>query len=458
MIEKFKSFLLAVLVILSLYLTYLLWYGEKPYEPIREEIYEQVFFKEPRPLSEAISPARILLLIGDAPYLLPRGGRHFRDAWQSVSLTLQQQSSYEYRAVEALAGRPPCLKIDFSPFLPVGAETPWLKDDRYRELEEIYFWRVDGQIWAALEEPGETAQTLLVLPSELALSLQNLQEVLQADLAEGDAHLYRLLSAELLPPELSAQLSIEEELFVPMITPIMEAVNLEAEKLDRERFLDTLFVNRSLVRLIHEKDGAVIYTDGEKGLRIGGEGLEYWDPRQQRRLVTLSYLAALNAANRFISNSGGWPAGLRLESLALVQGATFRSPLPSFRAEWMLYYEGYPITGGPAAAAVTLNDGGVLHYQRLIYHPVAAAGEEYKAAPAEKVLEAALLLFRQEKEEDPAGTGEMVALEALDLVYVVTGLLTQPQALPVWSVRLNGMTFLLHVRDLAPIQSMEAGL
>lgn len=437
--EHLKSIFLAFLVLFSLFLTYRLWYGEWRHVETVDYRYEPVFFEETRPLAAALTPERIWLYHSEGQSLLCPGSTCFNAAWEEVSQKLQQQHRYEYRALEGVENLEPCLRLRFAPPLPVGSGTPWLKEDRYRELHEIMAWCREGETWISLQEPGETGETALILPGELAPGL--------GYSPEKDCH-YTLLSPEILPPELAEAISWDEEIYIPAGETILPVFYLKQELQEQDLLLKTFFVERSMIRVINERDGTVIYTDGEKGLRVG-VGVEYSDPSCERNQSSYTYLAALGAAANYLSYYGGWPVELRLETLALNQSEPLLFPWRSCRAEWGAYFEGLPLRGRGPAAVVVFNDSGLVKYRRLVFQSLGPAGEPVPVSPFPEALAAALALYEQEVEGPVAKES---VLEAVELVYAITGPDYQLIAAPAWAITLNGRRLMLQAATLSLLE------
>lgn len=438
--EQLKSILLALLVLLSLFLTYRLWYGENQNTEIVEDVYEIVFFEEPRTLAAMLTPERIWWNIPEGLYLLRPGNQLFHTVWDDVSLKLQQQRRYEYRSMDTVEDLEPCLRLLFDPLLPVGTGTPWLKGDRSRELREILIWCLEGEIWVSLREPGEAGETALVVSGELSSRKESP--------GEGE-HRHVLLRREILPPDLAAVVSWTEDIYVPAGETVIPPIYLKQELQEKDLLLKTFFVDRSLVRVIKERDGSVIYTDGEKGLRIG-DGVEFSDPSRERNQSTHSYLSALGAASNYLCYYGGWPQGLRLESVTLNEAEQFQVLRRRCRVAWTSYSRGLPLLGRGPAAMVTFNDGGLVEYRRLVFQALGQAGDAVIAANVPEVLAAAVRLKRGQEE---GGTmAKEHHLESVELAYVIKGPSYQLTAVPAWAVTLDGKRFLLHAAELFPLE------
>jgi len=66
-------------------------------------------------------------------------------------------------------------------------------------------------------------------------------------------------------------IQLEEPLWIPLLESV-PALEIAVEEPENERLVKIFFTRYNLVRRIDERDGATIYTDGERGLRIGRRG------------------------------------------------------------------------------------------------------------------------------------------------------------------------------------------
>lgn len=442
MIEKIKSILLVLLVALSLYLTYQLWYGQKPAELVIEDDFERIEVEKPKPLTEIITPLQVMLSTGDGYYMLRDGDESFSLIWEAVSQILQgankesiidqDLSDLEWQKI---------LTICMDPSLPAGDDLPWLAESDYSLLNRLEVKQSDGALWLLISE-AETGKSLFV-----ALTDQE-QELISEIIAQIDVTgkvLYSSLSAEYIFDLSGIEFAVVKPLYVPTEELSMELAQFRPENINRDMLLKTFFVDYSMARIIEEKDGSLIYTDGERGLRLGIEGLEFTNPRIEERQASsstsaFSYVEALNNSSSILSYHGGWPAGLRLESI----GLTGWGPSASYLAEWRTYYRGFPLLLSRPTRAF-FNDRGLFHYTRSQF-----TAEDYPEAETISVaswvdaLERASQLF----EEKQANLKALPRLEALDLGYVLSGEPPNFKGQPVWSVQINDLQFLLKADTL----------
>ncbi|HHX87240.1 MAG TPA: hypothetical protein GX693_03555, partial [Firmicutes bacterium] len=333
----------------------------------------------------------------------------------------------------------PGLKVYFDPLLPVGSGTPWLNKDRYREISKLELWFDGEEAWAVLQEPAGGGEMALKLPGKLVSDING--EVRQLDI-QGMVS-YTLLTSDLLSSLPDGLLTVKGDLAVPISPVEMSEFYLQKESLDQERLVDAFFVDRSLVRKIQEKTGAVIYTDGAKGLRIK-EAVEFSDPVQEHSFTSLSYLSALSTVSKHICSYGGWPEELRLQRL--VRNSTGKERRPLYRAYWEYYRDGYPLVGPNQAVFSVFSSSGLVEYRRLIHVFQSPAEKSYQVAPYDKAIEASVEIYNERYEQ-----AEHLTLEAIDLAYAESGLSYQPVAVPAWAIQLNGERIILQAGDLSPL-------
>ncbi len=452
MIEQFKTLLLFILIALSLILTYQLWYGQRPAELIADDVYEQVDLEKPRLLEEAIVPVNIVLNDPNDPdgkikFLFSKGETVFEQLWKNLSRFLKEidgdfSLEQSFPAGDALHH----LTCYFDPVLPVGENRPWLTGISNTLIENIKFYSIEGSYWLVLNQSEEDAAVILSLNENKS----DLFRDLASDLSTDDETAYISLTAELISEFLDREMGITTPLYVPVDEVFMEKLNLSAENLDRDFLLRTFFIDYNLARIIEERDGGLIYTDGEKGLRLTNVSLEYSYPRLEDGQTSFSYHDALFKCSNYISYYGGWPENLRLEKLFLTgRGRSFY-----YVSEWQVYHEGYPLYTGQSTRAF-FNDFGLFHFTRSLFFPekidndtevqtLIQLEERKPVAGWSEALQEAVEVFMRWS----PGTETRLRLEAMNLSYVVTGSKAAPRGVPVWFIRINGENIFLEANTL----------
>ncbi len=437
--EKIKSVLLFFLFGLSLFLTHQLWYGQMPAQLLEEDVYERLMVEEPRPLENVIMPKLIVGSIEESTYVFKKGEDDYESLWEELSYSLQQISIND--AVEesmSPEGSKKILTYYLQPELPVGEGLPWLAEASYAKIEMIELYTDNVNKWLVLSEAGNNHKINLSLSSEKAERFRELFD---------EAHFrnnisYTRLTNDQLEMLSSYELEVTESIYVPLESLYMDEVALKPEVLDHDLILKTFFVDYNMARIIEEKDGGLIYTDGEKGLRLTEVGLEFSSPRNEIGSVTAIYPDALFNSSSLISYHGGWPEDLRLDEFSLSGwGRTVH-----YNAEWRMYYNGFPILTRQPTKAL-FNDSGLIYYTRFIFTPDddIMVGEGQKAVALwYDALEKAVTLFKNQVSESV----NVLHLEEMRLGYAVTNSSGYYRGEPVWWIKISGETFTLQADQL----------
>ncbi len=441
MVEKIKSIILIILVFSSLFLTYQLWYGQQPAELIAEDVYERIIVEKPRPLEEVFYPAYATVTVEGGYYLLNEADQEFAKIWSHINQSLQLPLNDLPDESDVISDENvTLLTLYFRPGLPTGAEVPWLKDYPGNIVYEIKLKQHNSEIFLVAENSAEEFRHISVVSDRT----KNLLLEILANIYENDRDLYFLLREDMFYSSSGRGLNLPVPLFLPLKPAVMTKIVLVNEDTDRDILLKTFFVDYNLARVIEEKDGGLIYTDGEKGLRLTSESLEYSNPRLEESRVTFTYADALKNSNNLISYHGGWPEGLQLESLT----STGWVNAVSYLAQWRMFANGYPLyTLIPTK--VIFNDRGLVHYSRSLYFPADSnvSNDEIITAEWSEALEAAVKIY----EQDLPGLRTSLRLEAMHLAYAVNASGTDYYGEPVWYVQISGKSYLLKADTLTRV-------
>lgn len=121
------------------------------------------------------------------------------------------------------------------------------------------------------------------------------------DITDSNPNLYATLSA--------GNVNLRG-VYVSLLPYEIPKYSVKRETIPDERMIARFFNDISVTRRIHERDGAVIYTDGQRGLRIYPNGaLEYNYPVGKENKRNVSFYEALKIAVDYVNNHGGWPQG-----------------------------------------------------------------------------------------------------------------------------------------------------
>lgn len=428
MIEKVKSVLLLMLFASSLLLTHQLWYGQKPAQLITEDVFERVEVESPRPLEQVVTPSKIIIEFDAKSIQLKEGTGGYKLLWESLSEILQAMDDLRFIEEEAPVDYSnKVAAYHFQPPLPMGEDLPWLSGLSYLSVDLIELYTLETEYRLVFVESTTGGEIAMGVPLAAA-------EEIDAAVAElfstGDQPESILLTEALAAGYLDYSISINSDIFVPGEPIYMKRPALRREEFDRDLLLKSFFVDYNLARVIEEKEGGLIYTDGEKGLRLTSSGLAYSAPRLEEGQATASYPEALLSSSSLISHHGGWPENLRLEEFVL----SGRDHGSYYTAGWKIYYDGYPIITR-SSTRLTFNNRGLIHYSRSVYYPVVSAeANEILVAPWHEALLAAT---RTTILQQP-GSETSLRLEKAELAYVVTEPESGLIGVPVWRFQLSG--------------------
>ncbi len=455
MLEKFKSLLLLLLIASSLFFTYQLWYGHKPTELAVEDTFEQVDAEQPRLVEDAIIPSQVVINRGDEYYYFRKDEVHFNRLWMFISSLLKTVDN------SFASGEPPelvelkeleeetiaCIKCYFDPLLPIGDEMPFLNDVSGDGLNVLKIYCYDDASWLVINQPGAGGTKHVSLNQADSRQVNNFLSYVIMDHDQT----YTLLTSELVSELFNWEIEVRPSIYVPNDKVIMNSLLLDQELLDVDLLLKTFFVDHSLARVIEERDGGLLYTDGEKGLRLTDYNFEYSYPRLEEGTTSALYDEALRNSINLISYHGGWPANLRLDSIELQsrRGNLFYS------TEWIMYYNGYPIhTAQPTKAS--FNDLGLFHFSRMLFRPEddsivinedpVSVEKTYRVNVADwsEAVKKAIDQF----DDLLMISGATIRLGQVDLGYAALNTEGLPKAVPVWIISINGEKMILKADDL----------
>ena len=228
---------------------------------------------------------------------------------------------------------------------------------------------------------------------------------------------------EILPPVDQVknwEIAVRGHIYVPTAVTATELV-LTKEILPEKELVSAFFLDPAMARRIEERDGAIYFTDGKKGLRLyAGGTVEYTAPGLEIFNNRISYSAALLEAAENQSLYGGWPSGVFLERREKTAGG--------YRFFWRSYAEGFPLVTDESSCEMLVNDKGMPYYRRSFYIVTDKTGDSQTYAHYKEVLYQALNLH---EESFPFLQATLLALEP---VYRVVTVEAGARAVPAWSV------------------------
>ncbi len=228
-----------------------------------------------------------------------------------------------------------------------------------------------------------------------------------------------------LPPSLDG-LRIDPGIYVPDPPPRLAALHAIRRTSNPEEYARRFFLDLSVVRVIRERDSAVIFTDGRQGLRVYPSGAsEYTSAQTLPPAGELTFPEALRQAVEYAAAHGGWPPQAYLVGDRTVDAA------PSLEFTYRL--AGLPLEGQPPLQ-ITLNSAGVIGYQRWMWKP---SDDQAALQPAIGAKEALGTVRRHWQQLFPWNPDPRIT--DLHLAYLLPPRGAEDSTLrPVWAVTVHG--------------------
>lgn len=359
-LERLKSGALVILVAVSIYLSLLLWEGLPPAEvPAPDLPAGGTYWGSGRDPVSLLSPSRLVFYPGQgAPTLLYPGSPYYKKAWEGALDVLQQLGSLKAEELTwekhpwrewQTASTGPALELIFP--VPVAADL-WGP-----VLDYPPDFKLPWPVKRVLFLPGRQPTVLLAgADSEEALGLKIPQAAtalaaILEELKKMPRTLYR---------ELKAPLPVQARVYVPSQPVSLPILKVSSEAADPEVVAGSFFADLSLTRRIRERDGALIFSDGRRGVRVAPEGAVEYNAPEVAVGGSLLPAQALERAARFVTQHGGWPEEARVVAVTPVSSGA--------GVYWQLtfsqYLEGLPVLA--PAVEIDLSDRGIGYYRRQV--------------------------------------------------------------------------------------------
>lgn len=465
MLEKLKSLLLVCLILSSMVLTYQLWFGRTFLEKGIVPRYEYAYFTPPPLQSEIVLPSEIFFFEQDDIYLFHRGEKKYLNLWQKGLQLLTERVEMDKAKRVSSESRDDWTKTasstlvyNFNPPVPLD-NIVVAPTNMHMDIEKITFsWGeehldvfLEGEetIHVPVSETVHLKDNFLpadenshmLLPSLLILDTESMN-LIESSGEENqeetnlDGNSENSGEADFL---LNLKINVAADIYIPLEEICAAEVALKKEELQQEQLVRAFFLDLSMARRIEERDGALYFTNGEKGLRIYTSGLlEYTAPQLERTQGDMSYSAALQESAESQSLYGGWMLHTYLYGAEKVKNG--------YRFLWRSYRDGYALVGENMGSEMIINRQGVSFYRRFFY----AFGEEVSERKPfrsykEAIVQSLLLNKEQLKKEE-------VTLLSLKPVYYLPEGKKPEKAIPAWHINFAEIgDVYLHWCTLEPI-------
>lgn len=358
---------LVLLVGISLFLSSVIW-SQAPFDLFTKTEYSK---GQTTQLDSIICPEKILVYtgnLGNTSQTMLRQSSHFYDETWDISknflATLWTQAPEAVEGGKELFIRKKSIEVFFATPLPAsfikqlldvkGTDVPAF-DSKY--ISSYILVEDKGLSGYLVDDEG---QLYKLGNNDGTLKLENLI----TDIVDSGPASYARLSAA------NMNLRMKDGLYVSLLSYDMPTYKVKREPMPGERQISSFFNDFSVARKIQERDGAVIYTDGQRGLRIYSNGaLEYSSPVAKDQKRDIGFYEALKVAVDFVNTHGGWPHGSYLDSYEVQSGQTGKS----YGFTFCIYTNGYSIIDPDNLITVTVEGSQVKNYYR---HVIASIKQE----------------------------------------------------------------------------------
>ena len=354
--EKIKSVLLAVLVALSLFQSFMLAYNKPDPNPINDQDYvKSEMMGETLTMEDLLTPKDIVLHFGNSQHTVLYPGEYFftliMDNLESVELSEIQRMNPTKASLLNMRQEHPGMEVRFHVPVTPGMirNTATIHHGLFELPQNLRF----DTIWL-MKDKDETVRAFLVSDEEvyMAANVTMSARDLERNVTFGQFRVKYTTDDGILyiPAE---DISVAHRARFPYTTYTSEQLR------------NNLFVDPGISRSIIQRDNTEIITDGKRGLEIDhtSHWMNYSDPAAPAD-EEMDVESNLNSALQFVNENGGWNGDYLL----------YRLP-EGFNQEYrfILYFEAAPILPtNPSRFGyiqVTMSNGLATGYERSIINP-----------------------------------------------------------------------------------------
>lgn len=358
MIDRIKSALLALLVAASLVQSYLIVFGNPRYEAIRRDEYVQTDLQgTSMTLEELVYPDQIVLHLGQERHTVLYPGASsifYKQIWEFV----RQRTFDGFRRSASMMGSHEWEEIRNQN---KGIEIRFRQGIPFPVLESLI--RIQGDI----DPNGGMIYKIWIYATE------DQDEVRVAFFSEGGFALYEASKADVNRDDVErlsnfgeyqpAYLYQPRDYYIPERPLPMVRQQLPLKSYEIDQWKKSLFLDPAGIRTIPDFEGADMYTDGKRVMRIRNSKM--WLVYSDSLPVTSKPNAVMEnvrAATRFVNQHGGWNGAYRATRVPS-EPETGRQ---SF--EFRQYLDQYPIVSGAeepfGTIRLSVQTGAVSAYER----------------------------------------------------------------------------------------------
>lgn len=408
---------LIVLVVISLFLSFTIWSQVPGNFSVLKMAYEDNKV-DPTLL---VKPEKILVYLGNSFHTILKPTSPFYDKSWSISKELLRAHSNASPELVGKISRDNFMRIKgLEVFFPTPLPANLLK--QLFNIESGDFSLLDGKLIDSFILVDDGQLSVYLVDSEKSLykigkdSKRNLNSIIK-EIEESNPPLYAGLTADV-------NLKVVGDVYVSLAPYELPMYSLKEEQIQEEQIASKFFPDFSITRRIQERDGTVIYTDGQQGLRFYGSGaFEYNMPVPKEAKKAQSFYESFVTAVDFVATHGGWPKDAYLSSYSEIKGASGPAHIFKFK----IGVNGFKVVNGDDLISVTVEGNQVKNYYRNQSFSIKQIGILDLMTPVEALNTA-------------VATKNIKAIEDIYPAYIEE----QDELKPVWIVETEGMEVIIH--------------
>ncbi|HHV18717.1 MAG TPA: hypothetical protein GXZ27_07650 [Thermoanaerobacterales bacterium] len=353
--DSILGWTLILLVVISLFLSFTIWSRVPGHLSVARMIQSE---KKVDP-TLVVSPEKILIYLGNSfNTMLKTSSPLYDKTWNLSRKLLASQWTISSEPMENINREYFTHRKGMEMFFPTPLPAPFLK-----QLLNISAWDtslLDGKLIYSILLIDDDELLCYLTDSDGCFyrlgksdSTEELSSLIK-EINDSNPPLYANLTADV-------NLKVIGDVYVSLLSYELPVYSMKRESISEERLASNFFTDFSVIRRIEERDGTIIYTDGQQGLRIYDNGaIEYNLPVSREQRKNQSLYEAFKTAIDFVAAHGGWPKDAYLDSYEVKNESL--GPTHTFR--FKIRVNGFRIINFNDFMNVTVEGNQVKNYYR----------------------------------------------------------------------------------------------
>jgi regulatory protein YycH of two-component signal transduction system YycFG len=302
MMERIKSVVLTVLVIVSLIQSYFLAYSSPKFENVVQTDYVQnEIIGTQAELQDVLFPEQIILHSGNNTHtLLPLSLQFYHMIYDNF---LKRKLYDGFRMSDTatlnvnwdvIRKQSKGIELRFKEGIPLSVLQNILQIKPDNPLADD----IISRIWIYVIDNTDQVRTFFFSDKNSVVF-----EAVKVDISASDVHKYVALGQYLTPYH-----TVTGDYYLPDKPLTMARIQTSYTEFTADQLKRSLFVDPSMTRYLVERDGTKIYTDGKRGLQLKDDThwMNYSDPISTPVEISNDLNENLLSSIRFINQHGGW--------------------------------------------------------------------------------------------------------------------------------------------------------